>query len=56
MIVFLILLILLIMPGMAAFIIILFLAYGDEPTSTRNHKSNKKYGTQLHKRNDLTHE
>ena len=40
-IVFFILMILLIMAGMAAFITILFLAYGEEPTSTRNHKSNK---------------
>ena len=41
MIVFLILMILLIMAGMAAFITILFLAYGEEPTSTRINKSNK---------------
>ena len=41
MIVFLILMILLIMAGMAAFITILFLVYGEEPTSTRTNKSNK---------------
>ena len=41
MIVFLILMILLIIAGMAAFITILFLAYGEGPTSTKTNKSNK---------------
>ena len=41
MIALLILMVLLIIAGMAAFITILFLAYGEEPISTRTNKSNK---------------